>query len=37
MSIRLITNTEVLAQMLQDPQFRAEWERTRWPGRWPMR
>jgi ribosome-binding protein aMBF1 (putative translation factor) len=28
MSRRLISNTEVLAEMLQDPQFRAEWERT---------
>jgi len=25
---RLIGNTEVLAEMLGDPQFRAEWERT---------
>ena len=28
MSRRLISNTEVLAEMLQDLQFRAEWERT---------
>jgi len=28
MTRRLIGNTEVLAEMLQDPQFRAEWERT---------
>jgi ribosome-binding protein aMBF1 (putative translation factor) len=28
MSRQLISNTEVLAEMLQDPQFRAEWERT---------
>ena len=28
MSRRLISNTEVLAEMLQDPQFKAEWERT---------
>jgi len=27
MTRRLIGNTEVLAEMLQDPQFRAEWER----------
>jgi ribosome-binding protein aMBF1 (putative translation factor) len=28
MSRRLISNTEVLAEMLQDPAFRAKWERT---------
>ena len=28
MTRRLISNTEVLAEMLQDPDFRAEWERT---------
>jgi ribosome-binding protein aMBF1 (putative translation factor) len=28
MSRRLISNTEVLEEMLQDPEFRAEWERT---------
>ena len=28
MSRQLVSNTEVLAEMLQDPQFRAEWERT---------
>ena len=28
MSRRLIGNAEVLAEMLQDPEFRAEWERT---------
>ena len=28
MTRRLIGNPEVLAEMLQDPQFRAEWERT---------
>ena len=28
MTRQLISNTEVLAEMLQDPQFRAEWERT---------
>ena len=28
MTRRLISNTEVLAEMLQDPAFRAEWERT---------
>jgi ribosome-binding protein aMBF1 (putative translation factor) len=28
MSRRLISNTEVLEEMLQDPQFRAEWQRT---------
>jgi ribosome-binding protein aMBF1 (putative translation factor) len=27
-SRRLPSNTEVLAEMLQDPQFKAEWERT---------
>jgi transcriptional regulator with XRE-family HTH domain len=28
MSRKLISNSEVLAEMLQDPQFRADWERT---------
>jgi ribosome-binding protein aMBF1 (putative translation factor) len=28
MSRRLISNSEVLEEMLQDPAFRAEWERT---------
>lgn len=28
MSRRLITSTEVLEEMLQDPAFRMEWERT---------
>src|SRR5258706_15450645 len=28
MTRRLAGNPEVLAEMLQDPQFRAEWERT---------
>lgn len=28
MSRRLISNSEVLQEMLQDPAFRAEWERT---------
>ena len=28
MSRQLIGNAEVLEEMLQDPQFRAEWERT---------
>ena len=28
MSRRLVSNSEVLEEMLQDPAFRAEWERT---------
>ncbi len=28
MTRRLISNDQVLAEMLQDPEFRAEWERT---------
>ena len=28
MSRRLISNSEVLEEMLADPAFRAEWERT---------
>lgn len=28
MTRRLISNAEVLDEMLQDPEFRAEWERT---------
>ena len=37
MSRQLVSNTEVLAEMLQDPQFRAEWERTALARRWPRR